>query len=266
VESAIVHLKGGFVNKAKLAIDAATINPLTSEDPSTWHYRGFIYKEFAKSQTGTEIWNARQIAFNSFKKSMELDKEATYIDDNKQNIKYLGSLYNNEASKNISPEKYEIAKEFHANYIKCMQIADPAFNPTPKQNEFYLASASMFNRIYESDRKKYPELLLQIEDFYQKVLANDSSNYTANYNLGLHFYNQAVHIINEMEYDLDLIALNDIEEKTVVLFKKALPYMVRANRLYPGRKETLIGLQGIYFSLNDFEKSNAMKMELDKLK
>ena len=120
--------------------------------------------------------------------------------------------------------------------------------------------ASQLTKVLESDRKANEKLIPRIESTYKRVLELNPDDYTANYNLGLHYYNQAVHIIREMEYDLDIVALNDIEDKTIGLFKLALPYMEKAYKLLPNRKETLIGLQGIYFSLNEFDKSNQIKL------
>ena len=44
------------------------------------------------------------------------------------------------------------------------------------------------------------------------------------------------------------------EDICVDLFLQALPYVKTAYELDPDRKETLIGLTGIYWSLNDIEK------------
>ncbi|MCB0803891.1 MAG: hypothetical protein KDB74_12400, partial [Flavobacteriales bacterium] len=59
--------------------------------------------------------------------------------------------------------------------------------------------------------------------------------------------------------------LTIIQDEIIVLFRKSLPYMKKAYDLNPTRKETLIGLQGIYFSLNDMPKSELFKKELEML-
>jgi tetratricopeptide (TPR) repeat protein len=100
---------------------------------------------------------------------------------------------------------------------------------------------------------------------YEEVLELDSNNVSANYNIGIIFYNQGVEIVNNMDYSLDLEQLNNVQDRIIELFKKSLPYMKKAYDLNPKRKETLIGLQGIYFSLNDIPKSEAYKKELEEL-
>jgi tetratricopeptide (TPR) repeat protein len=93
----------------------------------------------------------------------------------------------------------------------------------------------------------------------------DPNNISANYNLGIIYYNEGVEIVNNMDYSLDLFELNAVQDKIIELFKESLPYMTKAYELNPKRRETLIGLQGIYFSLNDIEKSEAFKQELEAL-
>lgn len=265
-ESAINHYHEGRLDLAKIAIDAAITNPQLAASAHTWNYRAFIYKDISKKASGADVFVTRDESIRSSKKAIELDKKREFINESRSALKFLGSKYNNDAVANLNPDNYSKAIEYYAKYKDCMRIADSTFNEKGKTIEFNLALASLFTKIYDSDRKGKTDLLPKIETLYNEVLSLDSNNYTANYNLGLHYWNQAVHIINEMEYDLDIIALNDIEDKTIVLFKKALPYMEKGYKLYPTRKETLIGLQGIYFSLNEFDKSNKIKEELDKLK
>ena len=105
-----------------------------------------------------------------------------------------------------------------------------------------------------------------MKKLYEEVLELDENNISANYNLGILYYNKGADIVNNMDYSLDLAELNRIQEELYIIFKKSLPYMKRAYDLNPKKEETLIGLQGIYLSMNDKEKSEAYKQELEKLK
>lgn len=100
---------------------------------------------------------------------------------------------------------------------------------------------------------------------YNKVLELDPNNIGANYNMGILYYNQAVNLINQSDYDLDIVALSDIQDNSIKLFKESLPFMEKAYSLDPRRKETLLGLSGIYFSLNEFDKSNMFKLKLEEI-
>jgi hypothetical protein len=84
--------------------------------------------------------------------------------------------------------------------------------------------------------------------------------------MGILYYNSAVNIIKSMDNEVDLITLDLIQNETVELFRYALPYMQKAFVLNPKRVETLTGLAGIYFSLNEFEKSEEINKQLENLK
>ena len=83
--------------------------------------------------------------------------------------------------------------------------------------------------------------------------------------MGILYYNQAVNLINQSDYDLDIVALNDVQDNSINLFKQSLPFMEKAYALDPNKKETLLGLSGIYFSLNEKEKSNEFKQKLEQI-
>jgi len=98
------------------------------------------------------------------------------------------------------------------------------------------------------------------------VLEIDPENLNGNYNVGILYYNKAVNIINGTDYDIDLVALSDIQDTSITLFKQSLPFMETALALEPENENTLIGLSGIYFALNEHEKSDAIKDRLKDLK
>jgi tetratricopeptide (TPR) repeat protein len=264
LSNAVKYLQSGTLDRAKIAIDAAAVHPGTAKDAQTWYYRGYIYKEISKkSADGVKF---RTEALNSFKKSMELDKDKALYEDNRANIKYIGSKFFNDAGVNLTPDNFKLALEYFEKFKECMLIYDPAMDLKSRENEFKLALSSVYTNIYDSDKKQHSSYLALIKQQLDEVIKSDPNNLIGNYNLGLFYYNQAVNIINDMDYDMDIIALSQIQDNTIVLFKEALPYMQIAYKLNPKRKETLIALQGIYFSLNEFDKSNEMKRQLEQIK
>jgi hypothetical protein len=69
-----------------------------------------------------------------------------------------------------------------------------------------------------------------------------------------------------MPVDEDLDKMMKVQDECVEIFKKAEPYMLKAESLDPRKIETLEGLSGIYFALNEPEKSNAYKEKIAQLK
>jgi tetratricopeptide (TPR) repeat protein len=261
------YLQAGSYKQAKITIDKVVLDPATSKNFLAWYFRGFTYKEIYKRE---EIKNpkspARDESLKSLLKSLELDSAKEYEKENKSTIKYLAAMYFNDAGVALDSQESDLAIKNFDQYKKCMSLIDPSFNVKQKQIEFDLALASTYTKIYESNRVLNKEYLPKIKEIYNNVLAKDPNNISANYNLGILYYNQAVNIIKETDYDMDLTALIDIQDNTVSLFKESLPFMQKAYELDPKRKETLISLSGIYFSLNEIEKSNEIKEQIDQIK
>jgi hypothetical protein len=261
---AINKCQAGELTSAREIIDAISISPTYKNDPRTFVYKGYIYKELSKKEQN-QAWELRKQAITFLNQATELDKNNEYQNDIKQQLKYLLSLFYNQSINILNGDNLKQSEEFFSVYLNNFHKVDSTFNKKQKQIEFLLGAATKLTQEYNADWKNKTPLIEKIEELYQQVLQLDPNNYTANYNMGMLFYNHAVHLINDMDYDLDLIALNEIEDKTIALFKKALPYEHAAEKIMPNRRETLMALQGIYFSLNDFEKSNYYKDLLDKL-
>lgn len=255
----------GNLERAKMHIDSASVHPETMKDAQVWYLRGFIYKElYNKREKGNPVSSAREEALSSFIKSIALDTTAESVRENKVNLQYLATTFYNDAVSHLNIGGYEAAILSYQKYRDAMKIYDPFADLKNRDIEFRLALASAYTKLYEADNKN-DSLFEQARKLYIEVLAADPENLSANYNLGILYYNKAVNIINALDYDMDMMALMEIQEKCVDIFKQSLPYMEKAYALNPKRKETLVGLSGIYFSLNEFEKSNAIKAELEQL-
>jgi tetratricopeptide (TPR) repeat protein len=256
--------KGAFV-EGKAAIDKAVNDPSAANDSYAWYVRGFIYKEIYKQ---TERNNPesllREVALNSFIQSIEVDKEKEHTAENEGNLRFLSNTFYNDAATYLNKD-YKIAiKNFESHKKTLLQLNDLTALAV-REIEFKLALASVFTSIYEKDRVANKDFFNKINNLYNEVLVIDPDNVSANYNMGIMYYNKAVNIINEMDYDVDIFALMEIQEETANIFKESLPYMEKAYSLNPQKKETLKGLEGIYFSLNEFEKSNEIKARLESL-
>jgi hypothetical protein len=267
VSAAYAFLQAGNLDSAKVDINLATANPLTANDGQAWYLRGFIYKSiYNKSEKGNRQSPSRLEALTSFKKSLAIDTSKENIQENLKNVKYLATTLYNDAAASLDTIDYKISIDNFEKFKEYYFLVDPSpANIKQKDIEFTLAIASVYTKIFEGDRKAKTDFLKLAKDAYNKILAVDPNNINANYNMGILYYNQAVNLINQSDYDLDIVALNDIQDNSINLFKESLPFMEKAYELDPKRRETLLGLSGIYFSLNEFEKSNMYKLKLEEI-
>ncbi|MDQ3192857.1 MAG: hypothetical protein M3Q58_14780 [Bacteroidota bacterium] len=263
---ALDHFQSGNFSDAKTAIDGAAKDVSFSSDSYTWYVRGFIYKEIYKAnQKNNPLSELREESLNSFKKSISLDKENEHKEDNEQNLKYLATTYFNDVVQTLNPKDYQIALKNFASFKEIQIMLNQQATLKSMEIEFKLALASVYTGIYESDRQANSAYFKKVENLYAEILKIDSENVSANYNLGILYYNKAVNIINDLDFDTDIFAFMEIQETTVGIFKQSLPYMEKAYKLDPRKKETLKGLEGIYFSLHEIDKSNEIKAQLEKL-
>lgn len=264
--NALYNLKSGELDKAKELIDAAAEDSLFVGKASTYYYKGNIYKElFKEREPDMKQSPYRIIAVESFKKSLDLEPDGTYAESSKKNMKYLAETVYNHAAVSLNEVEYQKALSNYKFYKEIISTAFPGTDFKEKDILFNLALATIYSKLAEQDTANTEAFYAKTISLYQEILEIDSNNVSANYNMGILYYNQGVDIVNNMDYSLDLEQLNEVQDRIIVLFKKSLPFMVKAYQLDPKRRETLIGLQGIYFSLNDIEKSEFYKKELESL-
>lgn len=267
VNAAYTFLQQGQLDSAKATIDAAVVHPETSNDGQAWYLRGFVYKSIYNQKEKADRQSIARIeALNSFKKSLSVDTSQENVQENIKNIKYLATTLYNDAGASLDAVDYKIAIDNFNKFLQYYALVDNSPENLKQKNiDFNLAIASVYSKIFESDRKGKIEFLNLAKGAFNKVLELDPNNISANYNMGILYYNQAVNLINQSDYDLDIVALSDIQDNSIKLFKESLPFMEKAYSLDPKRKETLLGLSGIYFSLNEFDKSNMFKQKLEEI-
>ena len=268
LSNAIYALQNKELVKAQELIDAAIVDPLFQDDSRTWYYRGVIYKEIYKeSELDNKLSPSRIVAVESFKKAYEIDKGGEISESTLKNLKFLATTIYNHAAISFNPQDYMIAISNYEFYKDIMAFVEPDVVDQERDIMYKLTLATTYTQMASIDTTgSSKELLDKVRALYQEVLEIDSNNISANYNMGILYYNEGVDIVNNMDYSLDLEELNNIQDQILALFKKSLPYMKKAYDLDPKREETLIGLQGIYYSLNDLAKSEAYKQELEILK
>ncbi|MBD0261043.1 MAG: hypothetical protein ICV83_35430, partial [Cytophagales bacterium] len=137
----------------------------------------------------------------------------------------------------------------------------------PANTEALLVAGSVYEAIAQSDSTKKETYFLKRREAYRRVLTRDPDHPVANYNMAITLYNKAVDLIEpEKNYDLDIIAFHAKLETITRLFQEALPYAEKASKLAPTNRNALRALQGIYYFLNEKEKSSHVGRMIEQLK
>lgn len=268
VSLALRAYQDGDLERAQGLIDVAAGDENYNGLSKTWYFRGYIYKDLYKNDRNSPTGHDQRFtSIESFIKTIELDEPKEFVSDCHQSLKYLASTLYNDAAVALDTNNFDVAQLYYDRYKEVSRIINPSIDFAARDIEFMLYKASKYSILFDdpANADRSEELSKNIVELYEKVLLLDSNNISANYNLGIHYYNQGVNIIDNMDYELPFEELFAIQEKVMELFQKALPYMLKAYELDPKRKATLQGLSGIYFGLNDIEKSEYYQKELEKL-
>ncbi|NQV52145.1 MAG: hypothetical protein HQ500_03135 [Flavobacteriales bacterium] len=257
--------------KARELIEIAVGDDNFNGITKTWYFRGYIYKDLFKESKDTKIkkesFGYREDAIESYMKAVELEPQGELVEDCFNSLKYLSSTLYNDAAFALDSNNFKTAQELFDRYKEIITMTNPDMDMTQRTIEFNLYKSSKYSQLFDNPREGYDkeEMGQQVIAVYKKVLNLDSNNISANYNMAIHFYNQGVNIIENMDYEQDFETLFMIQAQVMDLFGAALPYMKKAYKLNPYRKETLVGLSGIYYGLNDIETSERYQTELNKL-
>jgi hypothetical protein len=265
--AALLFLQQNQIDSARKEIDIEMLQPGAQSCAPCLFIYGVIYKELYKRDQVADLNSPyRTIAYDALKKSLAIDTTDVGRRQTQDHIRVIALYYYNNVVATLDTAHYETAIKCYNLYREATLLADPTFDIKKKDIEFYLALGSTYMSAYDADKKKNAKYFDLERDAYLQVLKLDPDNYTANYNIGLLFWNKGVDIIYNVDYDDSLTNIFDTEDKSVELFKESLPFATKAYEIEPKREETLIVLSGIYYSLNDFEKSKAYKDMLDNLR
>jgi len=262
---ALQNVKEGKLDQAIILINEASKNDTTKVLAHTWFYKGYIYYELYnrdKNIDGIE----RSLAVDFFSKSLEIDDTGRHAVNCRLQINNISISFYNDAVNYIYSENPEKARNSFDIFLQVALIENPKVDLESKKIGIYNALGGLYTKFYDTNRGASRTYLELAEEYYNKVIEIDSLDAEANYNIGILYYNVAVKIINGTEYDIDLVALDDIQDTSMVLFKQSLPFMRYALKINPDNEDVLNGLKGIYFALNDTERRKEIETKLDALK
>jgi hypothetical protein len=259
----LFYMQKSELDSAQLYIDKAVTDDDLKTAAKTWYYKGFIYKElYKKKEKDDKTSSYRLTAISSFEEMLRLEGKEEFKESSAKILKYLASTLYNDAARLLDPTNYPTAISNYDLFRSTMLLSNPATDLKSRDVKFKLALASMLNRPAETAAGLDSTTAYQIKDLYKEILEAEPDNPAANYNLAILYYNEAADIINNMDYDMDIMKLNEVQDYCIEIFLKALPPMKKSYELGYKRKETLIGLSNIYYGLNDMNKSDFFKNEL----
>lgn len=256
----------GDLEGARALVDKAIQDKRFAETPEPWVLRGFIYKDLYKSAPdAADAGLLRDEAMASLYTGAGLDSAKQYSDNALRAYDYLAKTIYNDAVHALNDMDDARAISFYAKYKEAVSRTNPSASFAERDIDFENALGTLYTKRFNNDRTQ-----LQWYDkavaTYKKVLQQDSSNYGANYNLATLCYNRGVSNIQQISADNDIPSIQQIQEASRAFFTLALPYMLKAYKMDPTRKETLLGLEGIHYSLQDEKQSLYYRHKYEELK
>lgn len=262
---ALRKYQAGDLAGARTLIDEAVRSPDHEKDPEAWLLRGFVYKDTFKGADETATADLlRDEALASLYTCIGLDTAGTYRDNAVQAYEFLTRSYFNDAAKALNEMNEERALQVFPKYKEAALRLDPQEDLRVREVEFTNALGTVYTKRFNQDRTDLTWFDKAVAA-YQAVLELDPENYGANYNLATLFYNRGVYNIQRISADDEIPSILQIQEASREFFQQALPYMLKAHDMNPTRRETLLGLEGIYYSLQDQENSDKFRQLFEEI-
>ena len=255
----------GDLAGARGLLDKAVKEVTLVNSPETWVLRGFVYKDLYKNEpAGPSADLLRDEALASLFMGRETDGEKVYAKNIAQAYDFLTKTIYNDAAKALNDLDHERGIALYAKYKEACLRFDQGSSFTARDIEFDNALGTVYTKIYTQDRND-TVWYHKAAQVYRKVLARDPENYGANYNLATLYYNRGVSNIKAIDAENDIPSLRQIQEVSREFFLQALPYMTKAHQLNPKRKETILGLESIHYSLQDVEESERYRQLYEEI-
>ncbi|MCA1761467.1 MAG: hypothetical protein ABR574_03825 [Cryomorphaceae bacterium] len=263
-----LYNQGMYVDASEM-IDEVVITKNGKSSKVAWHIRGFIYKDlYIHVDNEDRNSKAREMAVESFKRSIRLDEAGTLEENNRKALRYLGISFFNDASDIIEERDiYEIdrANDKYLVYKDIMLFLYPDTALKDKDIEVYLALSTAHRKIYESDRDENEEHYQKSLDYLKLVLEIDPKNWAANYSYSVSHYNRGAANLQKLANAEKLMDIYQIQAESMRSIEIALPYMYKAYEIDPEKIEAIKGLKWIFFNLHQEEESEKYDKKLKDL-
>ena len=251
---------------ARLAIDSVILNPETRGNFESWTTRAYIYFDIYKRTDKTKLNSAlRDTIISSLRISNSLKADETYAANNKKLLSNIAAGYFN-LSKTLLMDSvnYKNSLIAYNRFKDNVLIAEPGTNLVPRDIEYNLAVGSVYSDIFNRDNKN-----TAAEDIAKvallKVLDIQQDNPSANINLGIMYYNQAVNLGKSLDYGADFKQIDLVQENIVKLAKQAEQFIIKVYKADNKNVKAVEALHSIYKMLNDKTKEDEFKNKCKEL-
>lgn len=232
-----------------------------------------VYYYTSLAAINAKNWE-KSIEYNKLLKQMEYGE----TNEEKAKIyKYLATSYKNsgDTAKFIEtlkagiekyPENnYDLIIDMFNHYVstnqseKAYEYISLAIERQSNKAQFYVIRGTLLEEM-ERGREAAAQ--------YKKAIELDPDNFDANYSMGAYYYNYAADTLawaNENIPPTDFEQYDAVKAEADKLFEKALPYLEKAYSMKPKDINVLQTLKTIYYRLQEMEKHDKIKTELDAL-
>ena len=294
VTDAKKHFEAGNYNDALILLEKYSKDHDNVTSPAFWYLKGKCLQKKYNEEEQNNLQSPSRIAgIEAFAVFLNVadDSNQAQIDSARENIKTLNREIYNDAAIMLTPMKYELAVSTFELFKSISKKHGLDDDIKIVEVKFNLVLAQVYCQIYERDRTLNQSFFKKAEDTYKTIIATDSVNIAGNYNLAILYYNEAINKIRGLECnsqeklagEIDLsnpsqeipdlktlaecyISLDDEKKGIESLFLTALPYFENVYRMDSVNKNTLIGLSGIYFMLEDYKKSDTFSKKAERAK
>lgn len=253
------------VDIAKLTIDSVILNPETKGDFVSWTTRAYIYFEIYKRSEKLLLNSPlRDTIITSLKTSNALNPDETFKENNKKLLFNLAAGYHNLSKTFLNTIDYKSSLIAYNKFKEISSIIDPTANFEERDINYYLAVGSVYSQLFNTDTKN-TEAQEIAKLALLKVLDIQPLDTSANFNLGVMYYNQAVNLVKGLDYGANITQIDIVQENIVKLAKQAEQLMVKVYRANNKSMKAVEALHSIYKMLNDKEKEQEFKIKCNEL-
>ncbi|MFT4599914.1 MAG: tetratricopeptide (TPR) repeat protein [Arenicella sp.] len=228
-----------------------------------WQLRGLIYRKLEQTVGEKEY---RDIAIESFVQARTLDEEGKYKDKIDGYLKNTVIRYYNGAVTALEEKNLEEAENSYNQYKEKQQkYVDQAADFKESDIQFYTALGSEYLKLVSTlhGEEKTKQTAKGI-NFFQTVLELNKDIFGPNLNVGVMYYNNGADLLMNMDPLTPIEEIPVIEEKAQEYFRKALPYLLEANRIDPSRMDVIEAITGCYYGLQDDDNYDKYQKLLDE--